>query len=402
MSIDIDHKNRSDASASIRGSLYQVERALYWLATARDDSALIGIETGDDVEVTSNDQNGLVHILEQDKYTSTNRFPFSNTSKNLWNTLRIWLRQIEVIKEKSPESRFFLVTNMKLSKQGYWVKQFKRGEKKVGDPLLSLFDIGSKNNSKSKLKPIIEEVLAFPKDNIRFLLDRIELVDGATYSDENKTQKEIKNGLGISKDIPWHRFYHELYGWLVAEIKGRWDRKELALFSREEVITRSNRLIKDYFEKPFLERARETLSLARNDIESSRQSDFVKQLQLIEYTEEEILEAISDFFYAKHDRAITALEGGSIGERDYLDFDNRLMERWKSIFRRRTRLADNSDDCKIGLQICYETLEHRESLAGFETLQYYTTKGNYHKLSNELRIGWHPKWDELMKTPEPK
>lgn len=390
-------RNNAEASASIRGSLYQVERVLYWLATSKTDSALVGIETGDDVEVTF-DTSGRQHrILEQDKFTTTKKFPFTDMSENLWKTLRIWLRQIEMVRRDNRESRFFLVTNKSLNNRTCWVQQFKQGARKAENPMQGLFDIAARGKLKSKLKGIVSEVLAFPEDDIKFLLDRMELVDGASYDHPmNDFQKEIKHGLAISKEIPWLGFYHALFGWLVSEIKVRWDRQEPALFSREEVLSRSNRQIKEFSEKPFLEKAKDTLSFSREDLNRNMPSNFVRQLQLVKCEEAEILEAIHDFLCAKHDRVTKALECGSIGEKDFQEFEDRLFERWQSISRRKIRVRSTDDESILGYDICSETLNHREPLAGYETIEYYTTKGNYHKLANDKRLGWHPNWNTLL------
>ena len=42
------------------------------------------------------------------------------------------------------------------------------------------------------------------------------------------------------------------------------------------------------------------------------------------------------------------------------------------------------------------TEEHREKLAGSDTEQVYLTSGTYHRLADMIRIGWHPRFRELM------
>jgi hypothetical protein len=51
----------------------------------------------------------------------------------------------------------------------------------------------------------------------------------------------------------------------------------------------------------------------------------------------------------------------------------------------------------IGFEIFTETTEdHREPLAGSDTEQVYITSGTYHRLADLIRVGWHPRFEELM------
>ena len=74
------------APGQAAGYMFQPERALYWLATS--PALTVGIETEDDVVVHL--QNGS-SVREQDKSTISGRVPFGDRSKDLWNTLGIWV-----------------------------------------------------------------------------------------------------------------------------------------------------------------------------------------------------------------------------------------------------------------------------------------------------------------------
>jgi hypothetical protein len=51
----------------------------------------------------------------------------------------------------------------------------------------------------------------------------------------------------------------------------------------------------------------------------------------------------------------------------------------------------------IGFEIFTDTTEsHREKLAGSDTEQVYLTSGTYHRLADLIRVGWHPRFKELM------
>src|ERR1039457_4618928 len=92
------------AAGPAAGFDYQFERALYWLAQS-PASAVIGIETDDDVAVRRVDGS----LREQDKHSDRDGAkPFGDRSKDLWNTLWIWLDAIEKKQVVIETTRFLM------------------------------------------------------------------------------------------------------------------------------------------------------------------------------------------------------------------------------------------------------------------------------------------------------
>ena len=59
-------------------------------------------------------------------------------------------------------------------------------------------------------------------------------------------------------------------------------------------------------------------------------------------------------------------------------------------------MQENSEE-DVGFQIFTETTEdYREILAGIQTEQVYLTAGTYHRLADMIRLGWHPRYEDLM------
>jgi hypothetical protein len=84
--------NQHSAPGSNAGFSYQFERALFWLAQS-PAGFVIGVETDDDVAVRGTDGSQL---LEQDKHSiRDNVKPFGDRSKDLWNTLAIWIEALD-------------------------------------------------------------------------------------------------------------------------------------------------------------------------------------------------------------------------------------------------------------------------------------------------------------------
>ena len=100
--------DRHSAAGPLAGFAYQFERALNWLAQ-KEAGASIGIETGDDVAVCNSD--GSV-VLEQDKHSiRKGGQPFGDRSKDLWNTLAIWVEAVDSRQRPIESTLFLMVTN---------------------------------------------------------------------------------------------------------------------------------------------------------------------------------------------------------------------------------------------------------------------------------------------------
>ena len=80
-----------------------------------------------------------------------------------------------------------------------------------------------------------------------------------------------------------------------------------------------------------------------------------------------------------------------------LAFETALLSRWDKIRARVIRMKKLELEEDIGFEIFTDTTEeHREKLAGSDTEQVYLTSGTYHRLTDMIRIGWHPRFKELM------
>lgn len=63
------------------------------------------------------------------------------------------------------------------------------------------------------------------------------------------------------------------------------------------------------------------------------------------------------------------------------------------------RLRRDWPEADVGFEILTVTTdEHRERLAGVETEQVYLTAGTYHRMADRLIVGWHPRFEELIKN----
>jgi hypothetical protein len=111
--------------------------------------------------------------------------------------------------------------------------------------------------------------------------------------------------------------------------------------------------------------------------------------------------AIREFIRCSIEKLRLSVDG-NVTDEDWIAFDTTLQARWDKIRNRIKRLAKQTDkEEDVGFEIFTETTEeHREKLAGSDTEQVYLTSGTYHRLANNLKVGWHPQYDKILTIAE--
>jgi hypothetical protein len=106
--------NTHTAPGQMAGYLFQPDRALVLLCSCKSKES-VSIELVDDVAAV--DDNNNVIYREQDKSSiQAEGQPFKDRSKDLWNTLMIWINEIKAGTLKIETTRLVCVTNKKLDK----------------------------------------------------------------------------------------------------------------------------------------------------------------------------------------------------------------------------------------------------------------------------------------------
>lgn len=128
---------------------------------------------------------------------------------------------------------------------------------------------------------------------------------------------------------------------------------------------------------------------------------FAKQIRIIRRNEIEILYATKDFYISSTQR--------SRWVRDYLifdneleKFDNKLIQEWE---RQSIDEIDNlpQDPSEKDLVDAGKKLYVWARNANYNIRPNYSdltfTRGSYQILADQLKVGWHPNYLELLKTP---
>lgn len=386
----MDTKRSHDAPGQMHGYMYQLQRGLVRLSQAGSDG-VVGIEIGDDVVVKTKGKEN-VDVSEQDKHSVSKKIPFSDKSKDLWNTLKIWIEKVDERSCNLDTSTFHMVTNKKVP-GGRLVSKITSSitDESAKKCLIELRKIGG--SCRGKVQPLAEFVCNQSDDSLVKLIQNTFLLDSTSTNYEASARTGVKKALGITNNLPFSEIYESLFGWFADTVLLKWESGEDAWLSGEKLLEKRNQLISQFHDRPFIEKVMRSIPVSNEDQKSAMDMNFVKQLKHINLEEDDMLDAVNDFLRASSERIRYARES-RVTASDFKDFEESLVERWKGIF---GRYKSRKPKITAGVDTYFSTMDHREPLMGVETLQHYTTRGAYHRLSDGLELGWHPEWKMLMK-----
>lgn len=381
------------------GYAFELERALYWLARS-PAGFLIGIETDDDVAIRHEDGS---RTLEQNKHSiQEDAEPFGDRSKDLWNTLSIWVTALEDGELDGGNTRFLMVTNKTLP--DCIAKRISKAEK--SDEITACIQ----ELKRAALKPsetiraYTEKVLAATSEpHLRAVIKHCELADAASGASgpdlRTQTIAELQIPGWSTKDA--ESITNELLGWVKTQVLTLWQAGKPAWISRDNFITQFHAVLDRRKRQLQRERAANLMPVIDEQLGREKGRVFVKQIYLVTDEDSRVDEAIREFLRCGIEKNRLSADG-NITDQDWIDFEESLKSRWSKIFSRQKRLGRADPEMDVGFKVlCETTDEHRERLAGVQTEQIYLTAGTYHRLADQLVVGWHPRYEDLVKLEEP-
>ncbi|TWJ19706.1 hypothetical protein JN12_01507 [Geobacter argillaceus] len=387
--------NQHSAPGSNAGFSYQFERALFWLAQS-PAGFVVGVETDDDVAVRGTDGSQL---LEQDKHSiRDNVKPFGDRSKDLWNTLAIWIEALNTGEVAAETVRFLMVTNKVLPDCIARKISLAETEEQV-TACIALLELEAKTPP-NHIAAYIQRVLnPDSRANLKKLIERCELADaiddsaGKLLRQKTISQLQLPDWCSADSDS----ITDELLGWLHRTALNSWQQNIPAWIKRDSFVNQLHAVIDRRKRQIKRERAENLIPVTDDNIGQQKGSPFVKQIYLVTDDDSVVDNAIREFIRCNIEKMRLSAEG-NITDDDWIAFETTLKSRWDKIRSRIIRMSHGNPEEDVGFEIFTDTTEdHREKLAGSDTDQVYLTSGTYHRLANMIQVGWHPRFEELMR-----
>ncbi|MDD1963757.1 hypothetical protein NPS29_00330 [Pseudomonas putida] len=387
-----------EASASAAGYGYQYERALYRIFTAPAAQTRFGVETADDVEEISHTSSGTTRVSEQAKLSvQPRKNPLQDSSKNLWNTLRIWLRGMAESRQRFDHLEYLLVTN-RLLKKGTLAMQLSdaASNEDVAEALKALR--AHANGMKGKTGDIAKEVAAFPDSDLSFLIQRMRVEDGQL----NANMKDrIIAALHLPEDaLPCSEsIYDSLVGFLFKQCQAAWVDQKQFWTDTQPFYNLLHSLVDRFMNGPW-----EPLPFEKTMFSDWAQRIdpddmlFMGQLNKLSVPSDLMMEQFS-FFCGAYSERVRLLDSGRVLLDDFDKAESVLFDRWRSIggahriasSKRLDQFGVSDYNAVLAKTLFPETFPM--TVGRVKSSAQYLYCGTYHRMANGVEtrspIHWH-------------
>lgn len=375
------------------GYFYQIRYALYLLLKKSKDNAnsCIRIECLDDIEVGEVDKSNLF----QTKLHLKTKADLTDRSTDFWKTIRVWSDSVAKSLIDLNNTTFTLITTSSVSESSFIFK-IKSGED-LDDVLRSMLEICKESSNQNNLDAYTA-FKALGTTQQQSLLTNMHIIDSSLSIDE--TLSEIKKEL-IFSAIPEHldAFSQRLEGWWFQQAIQHLCSNTDSILSVSLLTEISN--IRDSFQKDNLpDDFPEPIETTDSDIFNYLEETFVKQLSLIDIKSNALRAAISNYRTTFEQRS-KWIKDNLTDISEFEKFDKKLQRHWNEIFSLIKDDSEGANDAELSkmgrdfyIQYFVRTVPPYSIRDRFQSD--FFTRGSCHILSNEKKIGWHPKFDELL------
>ncbi|WP_114942597.1 ABC-three component system protein [Pseudomonas putida] len=391
-----------NASASAAGYAYQFERALYRIFTSKHRFARIGIETADDLEEISYVKDGKKRFLEQDKISKLRSSPLKDSSRNLWNTLSIWLKEVYKSGHDFVDHEFVLVTNRHVPQDSLAFTLSKAdSEEAISAAILMLRAQAQKISG--NVRKIALSVCSYEDDDIAYIVKNMHVIDcqdGARLKEETYAALQLPSDLDGKED----GIYEGLLGHLLSSCLATWHSGEAFWAQVQLYFNKKHSLCELYSSNnltPLSQEETEYKTLL--DDYKDLPLPFISQLKKI-IPRQSIINKELGHFWAAYSERVRLLNSGRVLPQHMDEAESILAARWDGITDAQVLLKDkdpedftHEDFKEIYIQTSTCDNQYALKLGRLISNQRYLFMGTYHHQANESDskhpIHWHQEKD---------
>ncbi|MBK8484649.1 MAG: hypothetical protein IPL31_09990 [Saprospiraceae bacterium] len=374
------------------GYIYQIRYGLLLIVSSKDDDANLLIEQIDDISI---DTSGNLDVY-QTKYHLNSVANLTNSSPDLWKTIRVWSEQI-LSGAIDPEKTIFnLITTANatdtIPASLKYTTKVPRDLTVIQTDLLSIA-----KTSKSKTN-------AEGYNSFQNLTDAQQkhLIRNIVVSDSSIDINEAKTGILAElryASTKTEALYERLEGWFLDQVIKQLLSQRNSITAKEvkeRIIDISDTLKSDNLPSDF----HQSIDQDESQLAPFRSQTFVKQLELIKLNDKLKNHAISDYYRAFSQKS-KWLRDGLINALDEVKYDEQLREDWDKKF---ALISDEipslTPDAKSERgQTFYKKFyveTHPQVHIKERFKESYMVTGSCQMLADKKRVGWHPEFEKLI------
>jgi hypothetical protein len=387
-------KTPFSAAASTVGYLFQCRYALLesLRRLRRDEQFMVSIETLDDVVF---ERDGEPPDLLQTKHHIKKTADLTDTSPDLWKTIRIWCEGL--IKGNIPDgSTFFLITTAEAPK-GASASYLKMGDTRDVSKALERLNATAQSSRNKANKYGYAAFRALSSDQKNKLFASVWIIGAAPFIQDLETMLREEVCFAVKRPF-LESFIQRLEGWwLQRSIKHLTDPASEP--TRSEELFAEVEGLSEQFKRENLPVDADIVDTVV-DASGYQERVFVRQLHLIEIGNKRIFHAIRNYFRAFEQRSRWIREDLLfIGELDR--YEDWLIEDWEVLFEAmREKLGQDAPENakREAAQILYAWVESGALRpVRLDCREPFVARGTYHILADNQQVGWHPEFVERLR-----
>lgn len=186
------------------------------------------------------------------------------------------------------------------------------------------------------------------------------------------------------------------HGWIKEKLDGLLLEGKAAALNVDEFNTEMRAFLPRVDFRQILTEMAGTPELTDDTIAAEQIRTYVRQLDLIEYSEEDVIESINNFLRASAERAAWG-EAGIVHENSFNDYEKSLIAFWKNKRAAHRVIYKSLAGVERGQLLLADCGTHQQKLQGLEVPAFFTP-GSFHALAEEKTVGWHPEYETLLRT----
>ncbi len=381
-----------NAAPSALGYFYQVRYGLVLLLQSTEPNSVMSIEKLDDVAF---EEGGEPKELLQFKHHVSHTAALTDSSTDLWKTLRIWASQISDGSLDLSVVILSLVTTA-VAPVGSSSSLLRPNQYRNEDEALRKLHHAGQHSRNEVVIQAYQTFRALSDVAQRTLLSRIRVVDAAP---------DILRSRELLESILRYSTRTQFLILLCDRLEGWWFRVMVEHLKNPDLLTgvplREVQIqIADLAEQFRLESLPVDFPVEVEIDESTLRPDerlFVEQLRLAMVGSDRIKRAISDYWRAFQQRSKWVREKLLL-DYDLEQYEDILIREWSEHFRiMKENMTEDSDTAREGRTL-YNNLvilgRHIPIRPTFTNP--YVMRGSFHMLANTLKVGWHPLFKERL------
>ncbi len=398
--------SKFDASPSALGYLNQLRSALL-IALQRDDEPYLclSVEKLDDVAFhEANNSPNVATELRQYKLHVERQGGLGDKSPDIWKTLRVWAEAATTGQIDLDRVKLCLVTTSAVTDQN--AVRLLHPDPSKREPETARESL-EKAGSESKNEVVREAYSALSKLTVperKKLFSAMYLFSGSI--DATSVQGQIGRCLW-SACVSQHRdaFINRLEGWWIDLVVRHLSQGDPALIPiylvQQQVDEIRSQFGRDRLPDDLLHE-----SIPEDVIDTTEESVFVRQLTLIRISAARLRLAQEDHYRAFAQRS-RWVKDKLVGLDEMVRYETRLVTCWKERFLIMVEgvqaacdeptLAHHGSELLNWIVAEAPSRSHLWIRLDFQSE--YMTKGSYHMLADQLRVGWHPEYQARLAPP---